>query len=198
MSTISEEYRKLNQQLHEERDDYGAGGAKHGPFISSILEPLGIRNALDYGCGKHTLARWLAARGGLLMYGYDPAVPAYAFDPQPYGPFDLVTCTDVLEHVEPDRLQATLSHIRQCTGKFIYLEIATRPDSSKTLPDGTNPHKIIKDSDWWAHTFCSAWLDACSYVVLEYTPNHSIKLLVSFSGDEDINQKVENLKWVSQ
>jgi hypothetical protein len=61
---------------------------------------------------------------------------------------DLVTCTDVMEHVEPDRLEAVFTHIRQLARKAAFFVIATRP-ANKRLPNGGNAHLIIEPASWW-------------------------------------------------
>ncbi len=63
-------------------------------------------------------------------------------------PCDLIVCSDVLEHVEPDKIDAVLSHIFQISGMGAYVVIATRP-ANAILPDGRNAHLIVKPSAWW-------------------------------------------------
>lgn len=94
---------------------------------------------LDYGCGK----------GGLVdaihCHGYDPAVEKYSHRP---APCDLVVCTDVLEHIEPDCLDHVLNDIFQLTNKISFIVVYTKP-AEKFLPDGRNAHLIVKDGIWW-------------------------------------------------
>jgi len=47
---ISEDYRLLQWKLHE-RGDYGITGTKYGTSISQIVNKLGHKSILDYGCG---------------------------------------------------------------------------------------------------------------------------------------------------
>lgn len=140
---ITEEYRKLNQQLHEERDDYGRSGQLYAQAVLQLAMVTGSQNSiLDYGCGKQTLANALPQ---LTITGYDPCIPGLDSLPEPH---DLVVCTDVLEHIEPDLLEGVLQHLHDLTRKVIFLTIATRP-AKKTLPDGRNAHLIIEDYRWW-------------------------------------------------
>ena len=76
---------------------------------------------------------------------YDPAVPGKDAEPQPA---DLVICTDVLEHIEPDCLNDVLDHIRQVSLKYAFVNVSTRP-AVKFLQDGRNAHLIIQPADWW-------------------------------------------------
>jgi len=138
---ISEEYRKLNEQLHADRADYGAGGHKWAPTVIDLARELAVTSILDYGCGKRTLEEALK----FSIRNYDPAIPGLDAPPEPA---DLVVCTDVLEHIEPEHLEAVLGDIRRCTLKAALLVVATRP-AKKTLADGRNAHLIQRPIEEW-------------------------------------------------
>lgn len=76
---------------------------------------------------------------------YDPAIEG--IDALPL-PAELLICTDTLEHVEPDRIDAVLTHIRSLTLIAAYLVISTQP-AHKTLRDGRNAHLIVESPEWW-------------------------------------------------
>ncbi len=139
---ITEEYREANKRLHKINPKYGSSSAKWAAKVVELVGTTGSRTVLDYGCGKGQLA---AALPQLDVREYDPAVPGKDAEPQPA---DLVVCTDVLEHIEPNCLDDVLQHIRSVTGKVAFLNIATRP-AVKTLPDGRNTHLIIQSETWW-------------------------------------------------
>lgn len=138
---ISDEYRKQNKSLHETRHDYGVGGHKHAKQVKDLAEAMQTKDILDYGCGKRTLEDAL----GFSIKNYDPAFDELAAPPEPA---DLVVCTDVLEHIEPECLEAVLDDLRRCTKKVAFLTIATRP-AVKVLPDGRNAHLIQQNLKWW-------------------------------------------------
>ena len=141
--TISDGYRELNRELHESRADYGKRSADH---LAGILQRWERHDTvLDYGCGKNTLVPLLRERK-ISAVGYDPCVPELSVHP---GWADIVVCTDVLEHIEPDLLKAVILDLAVCTDRLLYCQIALRLDSSKLLPDGSNPHKIVEPWDWW-------------------------------------------------
>jgi hypothetical protein len=85
----------------------------------------------------------------LAYFPYDPAFPAYG-EPQPA---DLVCCIDVLEHIEPDYLEAVLDDLRAITVRFGFFSFATGP-ALKTLPDGRNAHLIQQPASWWLPRLC--------------------------------------------
>jgi hypothetical protein len=63
-------------------------------------------------------------------------------------PADIVACTDVLEHIEPECLEDVLADLRRVTKKMGFFTIATRP-AKKFLSDGRNAHLIQQDARWW-------------------------------------------------
>lgn len=140
--TISDEYQKMNAQMHRERHDYGVGGKKHAQKVLQLAMERRCASILDYGCGKGTLADALPQ---LRITNYDPALPEFSKAP---GPHELVVCTDVAEHVEPEYLEAWLDELARLTTKYLYLTVATRK-AQKTLPDGRNAHLTVKDFRWW-------------------------------------------------
>lgn len=143
---ISRDYQRQNEQLHARPQGFGRDGKKHAARVLDWA--LGIRalSILDYGCGAGTLReglRRLAYRGRIDEY--DPAIKSKAKMP---APADLVVCTDVLEHVEPEKLEAVLEHLQTLAGRGLFLTIATRT-ANNTLPDGRNAHLIVEPIEWW-------------------------------------------------
>lgn len=138
---ISDQYRQMNAQLHRDNLAYGVGGGKHAKQVQKIAESLGTRSVLDYGCGKGYLAKELPYP----IWEYDPAIPEKA---EPPRPAELVVCTDVLEHIEPELLDYVLDDLRRVTLKVGFFVIHTGP-AGKTLPDGRNSHLIQQPMPWW-------------------------------------------------
>jgi len=136
---ISKQYAEQNEQLHKERTDYGAIGHRWAFLVKQICDERGFFSVLDYGCGKGTLKNKLDVE----VYEYDPAIP----EKDHAHPAELVVCTDVLEHVEPEYLHEVLHHI-DMLGDAALLVIATG-SSDKVLPDGRNAHLIIEGKGWW-------------------------------------------------
>ena len=143
---ISPNYRELNQRLHLEVDSYGARGYRYLEEIRGLCERYGARSVLDYGCGKGALAEvWDVP--GVELVSWDPCCPP--FDTVVPVPCDLVWCSDVLEHVEPEMVGAALDDLRRLTLKAGRFVISTRLDPDKTLPDGSNPHRSVHPLEWW-------------------------------------------------
>lgn len=143
IQTITEDYARLNRELHETNPSYGAHGHRHAARMMSLRDEYDATTVLDFGCGKGALRASLGAPDW--MTEYDPAIPGK--DERPKRA-DMVVATDVLEHIEPHLLDNVLFEIARLADKVAYLIIATRP-ASKTLADGTNAHKIVENADWW-------------------------------------------------
>ena len=142
-SLISEEERAQNAQLHNIYPLYGTSGVKRALLIQRLAAKIQTNDVLDYGAGKGTLAQAMP----FPIKEYDPAVPGKEASPEPA---DLVACTDVLEHIPHEYLNAVLKDIARCTAKMAYVQVHTGP-AVKIRPDGRNAHLIQKNAMWWLH-----------------------------------------------
>lgn len=144
---ISPAYLGEQRALHAMPRGYGGKGDKWTAAVLDLARRFDCWSVLDYGCGQGALGRALLARTDrrLDVREYDPAIEGKNARPM-FA--DLVVSTDVLEHVEPDRLDAVLAHIRTLARRVVFVVIATRP-SNKTLSDGRNAHLILESDAWW-------------------------------------------------
>ncbi len=138
---ISEKYRQMNVEMHRDKAGYGSYGEKYVSQITALALALGTKDILDYGCGKGTLANNMPFK----IKQYDPAMAKHSALPKPA---DLVVCTDVLEHVEPEFIGDVLDHLNTLVIKRGFFVISTR-QAHKHLPDGRNAHLIVEDARWW-------------------------------------------------
>jgi|LauGreDrversion4_2_1035121.scaffolds.fasta_scaffold37738_3 hypothetical protein len=144
MSTISPAYLAEQQLLHK-NPGYGIASVHVAPFVARVIKRMEVRSLSDYGAGKCRLQLALRELGIDIDYRpYDPAYPEYGA-PQPA---DLVTCIDVLEHVEPECLQAVLHDLAQIIVRLGLFTINTGP-AYKFLSDGRNAHLIQQPLSWW-------------------------------------------------
>lgn len=153
---ISPEYLALNHEMHERNPRYGTSGGKRADQVHAVACSIGAHDVLDYGCGKGDLRAALVERFSPLVFNvheYDPAI--YGKD-EPPAPADLVFCGDVLEHIEPDCLNAVLNDISRAAKELVFLVIATTA-AKKTLADGRNAHLIVAPVEWWAPKLMSRW-----------------------------------------
>ena len=151
---ISPGYEALQRELHLRPKGYGGKGFKWADTVIALLQRFDAVSILDYGCGEGSLARKLADRRfpWLRISEYDPAIdgkngrPAFA---------DLVTVTDVLEHVEPECLSAVLGHLHGLARKAVFFVVAL-DEANKVLADGRNAHLILESPEWWESKITAA------------------------------------------
>jgi hypothetical protein len=151
-SLISEEYRKMQQQLHE-NPNYGVASVGFAPLVAQVIESIDAHELLDYGAGKGRLGTTLAAhlQRALRIHHYDPAIPAWSARPEPCP---LVACIDVLEHIEPALLDNVLDDLERVTAEVGFFTVHTEP-AVKHLSDGRNAHLIQQPASWWLPKFLS-------------------------------------------
>lgn len=165
--TISLDYIEKNNKLHLSNPNYGAGGSKWSFLIREIADQLKATTILDYGCGKQTLSKALEEFN---VYEYDPAI--IGLDEIPCTNADLIVCTDVLEHVEPDFIHAVLAEIADIATKAAFFTVATRP-AIKFLSDGRNAHLIVKPFSWWNEIISQHF----RIIGIKDEPNHEFSVL---------------------
>ena len=143
---ITDEYRRMQADLHKD-PLYGVASVDHAPLVAQVIEQTGATELLDYGAGKGRLAEALLGliKRPITIHRYDPAIPKLSTPPQPCG---LVVCIDVLEHVEPDRLDSVLDELEYVTHGVGVFTVHTHP-ANKVLPDGRNAHLILEPPSWW-------------------------------------------------
>lgn len=145
---ISPDHKAEQMILHARPGGFGGKGRRYIETVLAIMRQVGAYSVLDYGCGQGSLACELRLRG-VECREFDPgvvgkdAMPMFA---------DLVVCSDVLEHVEPDKLRNVIAHLQALARKAIFVVIAL-DETAKTLTDGRNAHLIIRHAEWWAAKF---------------------------------------------
>jgi methyltransferase family protein len=142
--------------MHKEKPSYGTTGEVFVSHIAKLAEESQAKSILDYGCGKRTLESGL-----LKLWMGVPLVPIINYDPAIEGcdekkPCDLVVCTDVLEHIEPEYLGNVLHDIQGLMNKVGYFTVHTEP-ALKHLSDGRNAHLIQKPYGWWFQKLSEAF-----------------------------------------
>lgn len=147
MSTLSNEYREILTETHKQKKNWGTTGS--GKFYKTILklaDTYKTEELLDYGAGVGNLKKSLAEdRPNLIVHEYEPARPEVSNLPEPCR---FVVCNDVLEHVEPEYLDAVLEDLQRVVAYRGYFTVCMTPAVAK-LSDGRNAHLIVKPWEWW-------------------------------------------------
>jgi hypothetical protein len=149
---IGEEYKAEQERMHRDHDDYGVACLNYVDTIGSIILSHDIGSLLDYGAGKGRLVPALSEAlranghvGSLEVSLYDPGVPEWSMRPDPA---QMVTCIDVLEHVEPQYTLSVLYDLERLTDKLCFITIGMQP-AKKVLSDGRNAHINLRSANEW-------------------------------------------------
>lgn len=139
---ISPEYAALNAELHQRVPAYGTGGHKWADVVRDIVARTGAKSVLDYGCGKGSLGRALR---GIRVHDYDPGVAGKSTLPESAG---VVVCADVMEHVEPECIDAVLAHLCGLATRAVFVAISCKVGGKK-LADGRPAHISVHPPERW-------------------------------------------------
>jgi len=144
---LSPEYQAEQERMHRDIPDYGVECLNYVGLIARIIDANQIDTVLDYGSGKGRLVEPLAetVERDFSICLYDPGIPEIAAPPEPA---QLVTCIDVLEHVEPQYTISVLHDLARVTEQLCFITIGLTP-ASKTLSDGRNAHINLRPARDW-------------------------------------------------
>lgn len=138
---IESEYRRM----HDGKMFNGGSLEPHLSEIKKLIEKYECKKILDYGCGKASVHK-THKLGDVTLY--DPYYEPYSQKPSDDMLFDMVICTDVLEHIPEDRVGKVLHELMFFTHKVLFLAICTKP-AKKTFKNGENVHLTVKPKEWW-------------------------------------------------
>ena len=169
MHYITDSYLELNRELHRTVPSYGMSGSRYAAKVLMLAKEHKTQDILDYGCGKSTLANELPFK----INQFDPAILKFSL---PTCPADLVICTDVLEHVEPDMLRGVLTHLKSLVKKAGFFSIALLP-AKKTLADGRNAHLIVEPITWWEEKLKEFFIINTAEVIANNEGAHQLLLV---------------------
>ena len=141
MPLFTQPYIALNTAMHRLNPRFGANGGKCAGAVLRALDAVSAESILDYGCGKGGLEKVIGNE--IDFQGYDPALTTD--EPRPA---DLVTCTDVMEHIEPGCVDDVLAHIFSLAKKGAFFVISCER-GIKVLGDGIHAHRSVHSAQWW-------------------------------------------------
>jgi hypothetical protein len=118
---------ELSKEQHRESKTYS--GKFIRPYrgdIKHVIDRLGCRSMIDYGCGKGLQYDWVSPEGqtieqywGFDVVKYDPAHPKYEMEPQ--EPADIVICSHVLTIIPLPDLDWVIDKIYRLSNKAVFI-----------------------------------------------------------------------------
>ncbi len=130
--------------LHK-RTRYGISSELRGnpQRIQREIDLVQAKAVLDFGCGQSNVSNLVNVD---IYDKYDPAIPEFAMLPPRGAKYDLVICTDVLEHILEANLNCLIETIQEFSPVGFY-GIAFTPAGN--FKDRTPFHVTLHPPEWW-------------------------------------------------
>ena len=170
----SEDYYDLldsYKELHKEEGKFrGISLVPLVPTLINVIKENNCKTLLDYGCGKAIpyskkecksigLKKPVQELCNLDSFDlYDPAYPKY--NKLSKKKYDIVVCTDVMEHIAEQDIDWVLKDILSHSKKTVFLNISCQPalkHFKKGKFKGQNVHVSVFHGTWWSDKVKNIW-----------------------------------------
>jgi SAM-dependent methyltransferase len=178
-SDVSEKEKYEEMWKHDVYRDFSPGEQCIGTFIE-VARPSPGSTVIDFGCGTGR-ASAILDNYGLNVTAVDFASNCLDVKSLNFVQADLsesipVTaeygyCTDVMEHIPPDKVDQTIRNIMRASGR-VFFQISLVPDNCGTLI-GHQLHLSVHTYEWWLAKFKElgfsvTWSDDQNHQALYY------------------------------
>ena len=119
--------------------------------VQNLINKKNPQSVLDYGCGQSRL--YSKITGPDIIDRYDPAISG--IDHIPRDHYDLVICTDVMEHIPEEEVDNVLRELKSL-GDTVYIVISCDL-AAEILPNGENAHCTVRPPIWWIKKLREHW-----------------------------------------
>ena len=145
---------EASKEIHKGKQFTGKFLRPHAPFIKEIIDRLGCKTVLDYGCGKGQQYEWVMPNAGttieqywgVAVTKYDPACAPFA--KEPVGKFDMVICTQVLGAIPVSDIEWVVNRLYSLSKKALY--ISERLHTPRKLIADNSLRPAWKANEWKA------------------------------------------------
>lgn len=176
---ITEKEKYEEMWKHKEYREFSPGEKVIATFFD-VVKPSPGSSIIDFGCGTGRAAV-LLDKYGLNVTAVDFVPNALEIQSLKFVQADLsdlipITseygfCTDVMEHIPPDKVDQTLRNIMRASGR-VFFQISLVPDSMGLLI-GHHLHLSVHTYEWWIAKFIElgfsvTWSEDQSHQALYY------------------------------
>ena len=150
---ISAKAKEDNARYHAIEPLWGASASRWMDDVLTHARHLEAKTVLDFGCGKGRIKQALTPLG-FAVEEYDPGIPGKDLWP---SPADMVTCIDVMEHVEGPCVDATLVEIGDLARTGAFMVIALYGNGAKLPSSDQAIHCTVETKEQWEDRLRAAW-----------------------------------------
>ena len=151
---VQDKYIEQYKILHSQKR-YGTSSERQLVIpVQNLINKKNPQSVLDYGCGQSRLYTMIT--GPAIVDRYDPAIPG--IDHIPLEHYDLVICTDVMEHIPREEIDNVL-HKLYTLGDIVFIVISCVL-AHEILPNGENAHITVESQAWWSKKLRELWPNA--------------------------------------
>lgn len=163
------DYQKKAEAKYEvayQNPDYYKTSAGHQQ-THEVLATLNFKSVLDVGCGPgYSILRFLLAgkevmgtevcehlyETALISFMVNEVVVPARIQALPFeaDSYDLVYCTDVLEHIPEQDIEVSIRELVRVARKYVYVSVSTVP--AQFHPE-LGLHETVKPKEWWYQFF---------------------------------------------
>ncbi|MCP4354654.1 MAG: class I SAM-dependent methyltransferase [Proteobacteria bacterium] len=166
-------------------ETYGNSSERFKDFVSLLTSDIEVKTILDYGCGQSKLSDILAKELNIKNYKYDPSIKGLSKIPTKN--VDLVTNTDVLEHIPEDILDNVLETMASLSDK-VYFNIHNGVVAAFN-PNEESPHCTVHPAKWWQNK-----LQKHFKTVTELgSPNYKSSTFITWNPTKETIEKYDSL-----
>lgn len=171
--------------------------------ILDFFRSRGVKSILDAGCGSGQVMEWILTHcpNEFRVHGFDIATNClnpffsgrekeflstgclWAEEDIPQG-YDAVFCTDVMEHIPPEHVDAVLANLCRAAGKAAFLGIALFEDHFGPVIINSPLHLTVQPAEWWLERIRAAGFRVESQIVSLHKSGQPMWLYVAASIED--------------